>query len=78
MSDMRTIVEIPNEIIESLDRVGAQENRSRASLIREAVALYLHGKSSSPAESGAFGIWRERQENALDYQERLRGEWEDR
>lgn len=71
-------MEIPEDVIKSLDQVGQRESRSRAALIREAIALYLNRKSSNPSDSGAFGIWSDRDENALDYQDRLRAEWEDR
>jgi predicted transcriptional regulator len=74
---MRTIIEIPDEVIESLDRVGDSEQRSRAALIREAISEYLRRKSLPPV-AAAFGIWKDRQVEGVAYQERLRNEWENR
>ncbi|MFT7173936.1 MAG: metal-responsive CopG/Arc/MetJ family transcriptional regulator, partial [Paracoccaceae bacterium] len=37
MTFMRTVIDVPDEIIQSLDQVGGAEKRSRASLIREAI-----------------------------------------
>ena len=58
MSFMRTVIDVPDEIIQSLDQVSGAEKRSRASLIREALAEYLKLKSVPPAEA-AFGLWKE-------------------
>lgn len=55
---MRTLVDVPDEIIQSLDRVSGTEKRSRASLIREAITEYLRKKSVLPAEA-AFGLWKQ-------------------
>ncbi len=72
---MRTIVEIPNEIIESLDRIATSEKRSRASLIREATAEYLKQRAL-PGVEAAFGLWKPGKEDGIAYQNRLRGEWD--
>ncbi|MDP0501254.1 MAG: ribbon-helix-helix protein, CopG family [Verrucomicrobiota bacterium JB022] len=72
---MRTIIEVPEDVIASLDRIGEREQRSRAALIREAIQAYLRQKQASEA-ADAFGIWKNRQEDGLSYQERLRGEWD--
>ena len=72
---MRTIVEIPDEIIKSLDRITTSEKRSRASLIREAIGEYLKQRALPPAEA-AFGLWKPSKEDGIAYQTRLRGEWD--
>lgn len=72
---MRTIVEIPDEIIESLDRIAASEKCSRASLIREAAAEYLKQRALPPAVA-AFGLWKPYKEDGIAYQARLRGDWD--
>ncbi|WP_200807042.1 ribbon-helix-helix protein, CopG family [Thiothrix eikelboomii] len=48
---------------------------SRAELIRRAIAEYLQ-RYASPIEDKAFGLWAQRGEDGLVYQERLRGEWD--
>ena len=75
---MRTIVEIPDEVVQALDRVCVHEKRSRAALIREAVSSYLSRNSPDPSDSGAFGIWKHRNVDGVKYQRQLRNEWEDR
>lgn len=77
MTFMRTIIDVPDDMIQSLDRVGVAENRSRAALIREAITEYLHQKAAPCAEA-AFGLWRQRQTDGINYQDELRQEWESR
>lgn len=74
---MRTIIEVPDNIIESLDRVSGSEKRSRAAIIREAISEYLHRKSLPPAEA-AFGLWKSKLQDGVEYQNELRSDWEDR
>jgi metal-responsive CopG/Arc/MetJ family transcriptional regulator len=71
---MRTIIEIPKQTIRNLDKVGKQEKKSRAAIIREAIGMYLERKELSDAE-GAFGIWKKRRGDGLEYQEKIRSEW---
>ncbi|MFT6241242.1 MAG: putative transcriptional regulator [Akkermansiaceae bacterium] len=77
MTFMRTVIDVPDEIIQSLDQVGGAEKRSRASLIREAIAEYLRMKAIPPAEA-AFGHWKDTPRDGVQYQNDLRGEWENR
>jgi predicted transcriptional regulator len=77
MISVRTIIDIPDEVIESLDRLGGVEKRSRAALIREAVSEYLRVKSVLPAEA-AFGLWKQKQTDGVHYQNALRNDWDDR
>ena len=75
MSLMRTIIDVPDALIESLDQFGALEQRSRAALIRDAITEYLKVKSI-PAAEEAFGLWRKREVDGVQYQKSLRDEWE--
>ena len=77
MTIMRTIIEVPEDVIESLDRVRAVEKRSRAAVIREAIDAYLESKAAPEAEA-AFGLWQSRAKDGLKYQDALREDWEDR
>ena len=74
---MRTVIDVPDDTIEPLDRVSDSENRPRAALIREALADYLKKKTAPPAEA-AFGIWKHHALDGVRYQEELRGEWQSR
>ena len=74
ISPVRTIVDIPDQFIESLDRLGTTNHQSRAAIIREAIADFLKVKSLPPSEA-AFGIWKNRKMDGLEYQNELREEW---
>jgi metal-responsive CopG/Arc/MetJ family transcriptional regulator len=75
MSFMRTVIDVPDELIESLDQIGALEQVSRAALIRDAITEYLKVKSI-PAAEEAFGLWKDRKTDGVRYQRSLRDEWE--
>jgi len=72
---MRTLVELPDEQIEPLEALAKQMQLSRADLIQRAVADYLQRYQSVDGDA-AFGLWRERQEDGLAYQERMRSDWD--
>lgn len=72
---MRTIIDIPDTQLERLDVFAVQEKISRAELIRRAVADYLQ-RYATVAEDAAFGLWKQRGEDGLAYQQRLREEWD--
>lgn len=73
---MRTLVDIPDDQIDELNKLAEREKVSRASLVRKAVADLLASKrqSGDDAVAAAFGI-RPDMEDGLAYQERLRSEW---
>jgi len=72
---MRTIVDIPDEVVASLDDVARRTQRSRAALIRDAVSCYLQEVHTEKAEA-AFGVWKSRKVDGLKYQAAARGDWE--
>lgn len=73
---MRTLVDLPEEDIRWLDRRAADEGKSRAALIREAVSAYRAQASRSGIEQ-AFGIWKGRADigDSVEAQRRMRAEW---
>jgi len=74
---MRTIIDLPAEQIEALDRLCEKDQISRAEAIRRAVALLVrHNVSASAA---AFGLWRDRPYvDGVEYQRQIRRrEWRD-
>ena len=75
MTSMRTVIDVPDALIESLDQVSALEQRSRASLIRDAITEYLKVKSI-PAAEEAFGLWKNREVDGVQFQRSLRDEWD--
>lgn len=71
---MRTLIDLPEDELRQLARVGEIEKRSRASLVREAVAEYLVRRSPDGGVS-AFGLWGKRKFDGLAYQRKVRAEW---
>ncbi len=74
---MRTLIDIPDDQIAELAKLAEQEKVSRAALVRKAIAELLASKRSNndDAMDAAFGLWADRDEDGLAYQERLRSEW---
>jgi Arc/MetJ-type ribon-helix-helix transcriptional regulator len=71
---MRTIIQLPDELLKALDRVAKARRLSRAEVIRQAIARHL--EQEGPAEAGeAFALWRDRKFDALAYEDTLRAEW---
>jgi predicted transcriptional regulator len=73
---MRTIIDLPDEQVAPLKELAARTRLSRAELVRRAVAEYLN-RHRAPPEDTAFGLWKDRDEDGLRYQERLRSEWKE-
>lgn len=72
---MRTLVDIPDADIEALDRIAAEKQVSRASLIREAVGELLDRHKDDVVLYG-FGLWSGSEvEDGLVIQRKLRAEW---
>lgn len=75
---MRTLVDIPDQDIEWLDRRAAETGRSRAALVREAIAAF-RAEARNQGIEAYFGLWKDRPEigDGLAFQRRLRGEGDD-
>lgn len=71
---MRTIVELPDEQLTALRDLCTREKASRAEIIRRAVGQYIQSNQSDKGKS-AFGLWKKKKINALDYETKLRAEW---
>jgi hypothetical protein len=71
---MRTLLDLPDSDVEALGRIARQRSVSRASLIRDAIHDYL-AKTVPSDRDAAFGLWKRRGEDGLDYQRRIRSEW---
>lgn len=73
----QAIVDLPETLLNEIDAIAARVGKSRGSLLREAVAQFLL-QNGSNARQTVFGIWADRDEDGLDYQKRLRDEWNER
>jgi metal-responsive CopG/Arc/MetJ family transcriptional regulator len=71
---MRTIIDIPQPILDEIDALAKREKISRAEAVRRAMAEYLEKRSIQKPDA-AFGIWKSRKIDPLAYEDELRREW---
>ena len=72
----RILADLPDDDIEWLDRLAAEQGKSRASILREAVSAYRSEAPKDWLEAG-FGLWA-RHGIAIDpaeYERKRRAEW---
>ena len=69
----RILVDIPQKYLDDLGDLARLEKRSRAEIIRKAIASYV--EQNKPVTADAFGLWKDRQVDGLAYQEAIRSEW---
>jgi hypothetical protein len=74
---MRALVDIPDDQIDALAKLAKREGVSRAEVIRRAISKYTAVERVDPDEArrAAFGMWADKGEDGMAYQERLRSEW---
>ncbi|MFZ5876184.1 MAG: ribbon-helix-helix protein, CopG family [Nitrospirota bacterium] len=70
---MRTSIELPDNALKALEEICRRQKISRAEAIRRAIAAY--SRRAHPQTNEAFGIWRSRRPDGLEYHETLRAEW---
>lgn len=78
---MRTIVDLPDEQIRALDAYSKKYGVSRAEAVRRAVARFLPKRQHRKVDfrnDPAFGSWKNRNVDSVEYQRKLRTEWDDR
>lgn len=76
----RILADIPDDDIKWLDQRAAQQGRSRASVLREAVASFKAQAKESDGNDWidrGFGIWKDRTDigDAVQWQRRERASW---
>lgn len=67
-------MDIPDKMLKEIDEVAKRDSISRAEAVRRAMAEFIAGRSL-PTTDSAFGIWKSRHIDALDYEDTIRGEW---
>lgn len=77
---MRVEIDLGESQIQALDELSKAEHKSRDSLIQQALEEYLSRQTVPPQTrfskaDPAFGLWKDRKVDGLEYQERLRSEW---
>lgn len=72
----RILADLPEEDVKWLDAQAAEQGKSRAQLLREAVSAYRAEESKEGIEK-YFGIWKDRTDigDAVDWQRRERASW---
>ena len=70
---MRTIIDLPEPDLRHLTELGQERGMSRAEVIRQAIKIFLTFHHKKPDH--AFGLWKDRSEDGLRYQQALRAEW---
>lgn len=70
---MRTLIDLPEEDINWLDRLAADQRKSRAAIVREAVSAYRAAASKDWIARGA-GYWKHRTDiqDGVEYQRMIR------
>jgi hypothetical protein len=71
---MRTVVDLPDDHVRELAELSKRRNQSRASLVREAVAIYLEARKRGNKDK-AFGLWQPKGADGIAYQRKVRAEW---
>jgi metal-responsive CopG/Arc/MetJ family transcriptional regulator len=70
---MRTLVDIPDYLIDELALICDSKRVSRAEIIRQAIVAYI--EQNKPAGVDVFGIWKSQGADGVAYQEEVRSEW---
>ncbi len=70
----RILVDVTDSQLRELSAIVEAERRPRAAVLRDAIEAYIALHKTSAGDE-AFGLWKERQVDGLDYQEKLRSEW---
>jgi metal-responsive CopG/Arc/MetJ family transcriptional regulator len=76
---MRTLVDIPEDDLAVINKVIKAQSISRAEFIRRAIAQSLTAHRQiqiKRAREAAFGLLAGRSVDGVEYQERIRQEWE--
>ena len=80
---MQAQIELSEEQMALLDEASEAEGVPRDEVVGRAVQAYLEGRRpvvAKPKRNGideAFGLWKDRAEDGLAYQLRMRSEWPD-
>jgi len=74
---MRTLVDIPEADLKKLNRLSKARKTSRAQLVRHAISDYLKAQKKDTLDE-VFGMWKDRGIDGLEYQLKMRAEWDHR
>ncbi|MCC8406889.1 MAG: hypothetical protein LN546_03490 [Rickettsia endosymbiont of Ecitomorpha arachnoides] len=73
---MRTIINIADSQIKILDQLSKKKKISRDKIIGQALTSYIASNDhNNKAFENAFGLWKDKNLDSLEYQTKLRNEW---
>jgi metal-responsive CopG/Arc/MetJ family transcriptional regulator len=70
----RILVDLPDAQVDELAAIVEAEQRPRAAVIRDAIAAYI-ALHKPTLGTDAFGLWKSKKVDGLEYQRELRSEW---
>jgi hypothetical protein len=73
---MRTLVDIPDSELETLNALSKSEGVSRAESIRRAIKAYVELKTPLPKLEDGFGLWKDKGIDTDEYLRKIRAEWD--
>ena len=74
---MKVLINFSEEQVEALDKIARSRKSPRMRIVQEAVDYYLSQESLKKGESlNGFGAWKGKKIEGLQYQRKMRGEWE--
>jgi metal-responsive CopG/Arc/MetJ family transcriptional regulator len=71
---MRTLIDIPDDLVKELDELARRHSRSRAAEVREAVRKHLADQADRSWIRAGFGYWKDRDDigDGVEYQRAIR------
>ena len=73
---MRTIVDLKEEQLQELSEICAREHISRSEAIRKSIDWFARAQLPQKSGNEAFGVWKDRKLDSVQYIEQLRREWD--
>jgi len=72
------LLRLSDKQMDELDFIAKAQKKTRTEVIREAIEAYVSRKKSDESDNKkiVFGLWKDRDIDGLEYQERMRSEWE--
>jgi metal-responsive CopG/Arc/MetJ family transcriptional regulator len=70
----RILIDLPDSQVEELAVLVEVEQRPRAAVIRDAIEAYI-SQHKPMLGADAFGLWKSKKVDGLEYQQELRSEW---
>jgi len=69
------LLRLSSRQMEALDLFVSVENKTRTDVIRNAIDFYIEKKKECGDKRSTFGLWKEKNIDGIEYQERIRSEW---